>query len=65
MPVMDGLTFHSQLRKSDRFKNTPFVFLTGITDPKVLKSVHERSDAHLLYKSNFVDDLLNLVEELK
>ncbi len=65
MPVMDGLAFHSEVKKNDRFKKIPFAFLTGTTDPTVLKPLQERSDARLLYKSNLVTDLLNLAMGLK
>lgn len=65
MPVMDGLTFHSRVKESNRFKKIPFAFLTGTSDPKILKSIHDRPNARLLFKSNLVNDLLNLVAELK
>jgi two-component system chemotaxis response regulator CheY len=65
MPVMDGLTFHSRVRESNRFRKIPFAFLTGTTDPIVIKSIHDRPNTRLLFKSNLVNDLLNLVAELK
>lgn len=33
MPVMDGVTFHSQLRAVRRFANLPILFVSGYDDP--------------------------------
>ena len=65
MPVMDGFAFHSEVKKSNRFKKIPFAFLTGTTDPTVLKAIQKRSDACLLCKSDLVTDLWDLAAGLK
>ncbi|HET6271679.1 MAG TPA: response regulator [Bacteroidota bacterium] len=63
MPEMDGLAFHSQLLREGVLKSTPFVFLTGSTDPRVASYVRQKG-IRLLSKSNLVADLLSLISSL-
>lgn len=62
MPAMDGFSFHSRIREDERFRNTPFVFITGAMDPEVLGKVHQRRDARLIRKSNIVTELLKFLD---
>lgn len=62
MPAMDGFSFHSRIRQEDRFKNTPFVFITGATDSATLGKVRQRPDVRLIRKSNIVPELFAFLD---
>ncbi len=60
MPEMDGVEFHEQVRAMTDFRNTPFIFLTGISDLTAVRAVC-RTDADLLLQKPFpADKLLEL-----
>lgn len=60
MPVMDGVDFHGRVRAIPRYKNTPFIFLTGVSDLTRVKAACS-SDTDLLLQKPFpVDSLLRL-----
>lgn len=39
MPVMDGLKFYKTIRSIERFKNIPFLFVSGFDDQYTLSAV--------------------------
>lgn len=60
MPVMDGLEFHRRVREKPLYRNTPFVFLTGVTDLGPVRAACT-ADSDLLLKKPFpVDSLLRI-----
>ena len=60
MPVMDGVDFHQRVRAQPDYRNTPFVFLTGIDDLSRVKAVC-KADCDLLLQKPFpVDSLLRI-----
>ena len=60
MPVMDGVDFHQQVRAKPGYRNTPFVFLTGIDDLTRVKAVCQADCDLLLQKPFPVDSLLRI-----
>ncbi len=60
MPEMDGVEFHERVRDITDHRNTPFIFLTGVSDLTAVRDVC-RTDADLLLQKPFpVDKLLEL-----
>jgi two-component system C4-dicarboxylate transport response regulator DctD len=60
MPGMDGLEFHSRVRSLEGYRNTPFVFLTGVDDVSAIRAA-SNADCDLLLQKPFpVDRLLQL-----
>jgi CheY-like chemotaxis protein len=60
MPVMDGVEFHAKVREKPDHRNTPFVFLTGISDLSRVQAAC-KADCDLLLKKPFpVDSLIRL-----
>jgi len=57
MPGMDGIEFHERVRALPEHKNTPFIFLTGISD---ISAVHAAcaADCDLLLQKPFPIDRL-------
>lgn len=60
MPVMDGLEFHRQVRLKPEYANTPFVFLTGVSDISEVQAVCRRHNDLVLQKPFPVDALIRL-----
>lgn len=65
MPVMDGLAFHTTLRRDERFSAIPFVFLTGTTNPKALDYITDHAEARHIPKGNLVTELTALLEQFQ
>jgi CheY-like chemotaxis protein len=60
MPRMDGIEFHRRVREIPQYRNTPFVFLTGISNIGDVK-VAMKADCDLLLQKPFpVDSLIRL-----
>ncbi len=60
MPEMDGVELHERVRAMTDYRNTPFIFLTGISNLKAVRDVC-RTDADLLLQKPFpADKLLEL-----
>ncbi len=57
MPEMNGIEFHQKLRAKPEYRNTPFIFLTGVHDVDSVKAVCS-SDADLLLQKPFPIDAL-------
>lgn len=60
MPSMNGIEFHRQVRSKPAHKETPFIFLTGLTDLNDVKQECSTSKDLLLQKPISVDRLLNI-----
>lgn len=61
MPVMDGFRFCETLRKEDRFKKIPFIFLTSLSQwDKRLKAYNVGADDYLLKPFNTEELLLRV-----
>lgn len=64
MPVMDGVTMFKELRKDQRGKDVPVIFLTSYdTDERVLKEISEEKPAYYLLKSSIKMD--EIVDKIK
>jgi CheY-like chemotaxis protein len=60
MPMMNGIELHRKVRSDPSHKDTPFIFLTGITDLKDVKQECTTSKDLLLQKPVSVDRLLQM-----
>lgn len=60
MPGMDGLEFHERVRASTNHRNTPFVFLTGISNLDAVRAACNPDLDLLLQKPFPVDKLLQI-----
>jgi DNA-binding response OmpR family regulator len=65
MPVMDGIEMFKELRKVDKFKNVPVIFLTNYdTNESVLSEISEGRPAFYLIKANIsMDEMVRKVKE--
>jgi two-component system CheB/CheR fusion protein len=60
MPGMDGLKFHTLVRGREAYRNTPFIFLTGVDDLTEIRAA-SRGDCDLLLQKPFpVESLLKM-----
>ena len=60
MPTMNGIEFHEKLRAKPAYRNTPFIFLTGVDDLTEVKSIC-KADCDLLLQKPFpVDKLIRM-----
>jgi len=60
MPLMDGLEFHRRVRTMEGYGETPFIFLTGVTDIGTV-TAECRNDRDLLLQKPFpVDHLIRI-----
>ncbi|MBN2401093.1 MAG: response regulator [Spirochaetes bacterium] len=62
MPVMDGLSFVKELRKSDKF--TPVLMLTTESENSMIKAGKEAGASGWITKPFKADQLLNTVKKL-
>ncbi|HCV43699.1 MAG TPA: hypothetical protein DGH68_09465 [Bacteroidetes bacterium] len=60
MPSMDGLELHRQIRLKPEHKETPFIFLTGVSNLKQVKEECTSAKDLLLQKPVSVERLLKL-----
>lgn len=66
MPVMDGLTMMSQLRKKNSYgKNVPIIILTNLSanEERLMRAVVDDQPAYYLVKSDW--NLSQVVEKIK
>ncbi len=60
MPLMDGLEFHRRVRAMAEHSETPFIFLTGVTDIGAV-TAECRNDRDLVLQKPFpVDHLIRI-----
>ncbi len=60
MPEMSGVEFHQKLRAHPDYRNTPFIFLTGIDDLTEVRSVCSKDFDLILQKPFPIDKLLKM-----
>ncbi len=60
MPEMDGLEFHRRVRQLEGFRETPFIFVTGIADVSEVKAACTTDRDLLLQKPVPLDRLLRM-----
>jgi CheY-like chemotaxis protein len=60
MPTMDGIELHKLVRAKPEHKETPFIFLTGVTNLKAIKDECSSPRDLLLQKPVSVDRLLKM-----
>jgi len=60
MPTMDGIELHKLIRARPEHKETPFIFLTGVTNLKAIKDACSSPKDLLLQKPVSVDRLLKM-----
>jgi CheY-like chemotaxis protein len=60
MPTMDGIEFHRLIRAKPEHKETPFIFLTGVTNLKEIKEECTSPRDLLLQKPISVERLLKM-----
>ena len=60
MPSMNGIELHRQIRSKPAHKETPFIFLTGLTDLNEVKQECTSSKDLLLQKPISVERLLKM-----
>jgi CheY-like chemotaxis protein len=61
MPKMNGLEFHAKVRDKPQYRNTPFIFLTGVNDLTEVKAASKGDCDMLLQKPFPIDSLIRLV----
>jgi CheY-like chemotaxis protein len=60
MPNMDGIEFHKRVRAMKDYANTPFIFLTGVSNLQMVKSACTADCDLMLQKPFPVDKLLEI-----
>jgi two-component system chemotaxis response regulator CheY len=60
MPTMDGIELHKMIRAKPEHKDTPFIFLTGVTNLKEIKKECSSPKDLLLQKPISVERLLKM-----
>jgi DNA-binding response OmpR family regulator len=64
MPEVDGITFLQNLRRFPKYKNTPVVLVTGITDKALKSKATNLGVSDVLVKGSFhIKDLIALVKQ--
>jgi DNA-binding response OmpR family regulator len=64
MPEVDGITFLQNLRRFPKYKNTPVVLVTGITDKMLKSKAANLGVSDVLVKGSFhLKDLIALVKQ--
>jgi len=63
MPVMDGLTMLSELRKDDWGKSASVIFLTNLSDAtSVMASLNRGGEAYLVKSDWKISDIVEMVK---
>jgi CheY-like chemotaxis protein len=60
MPSMNGIEFHKQLREREQYKDTPFIFLTGVSNLKQVRQECSSPKDLLLQKPVSVERLIKM-----
>lgn len=65
MPVMDGITMMKEMKKDDRSKDIPIIFLTNFdTDETILNEISEAKPAYYLIKAKTnLEDVVKIIKE--
>ena len=64
MPIMDGMMLHQRVSDDKRFNNTPFVFITGALEPKLVAYTGRFAGLTIILKSEIVNKLGTFVKEV-
>ena len=51
MPIMDGLKLHAKIREIPKHETTPFLFISGYSDPSTLNAVPRSKNDGFIQKS--------------
>jgi CheY-like chemotaxis protein len=60
---VDGISMFERLRQEERFRNVPFIFITGYNDPVAIERVKSFGAAEYLTKPYDLDALLDRVRK--
>ena len=60
MPSMDGIEFHRRIRSKQEYRDTPFIFLTGVSNLTKVKEECSSSKDLLLQKPISMERLLKM-----
>ena len=64
MPIMNGLKFHKKLRETPRFKDLPFLFVSGYDDEFTRGAVKACQNSGFMQKGRPMEELLNWIRFL-
>ena len=59
---MDGFALYEKIRALERFRKTPFVFITAYNDPNVIRTVTSQDSVAYVTKPYNLEDLLKTVK---
>ena len=61
---MDGFALYEKIRAVERFRKTPFVFITAYNDPNVIRTVTSQDSVAYVTKPYNLEDLLKTVKAI-
>lgn len=64
MPIMNGLDVFDQLKKDEKKKEVPVVFLTGVADPQVVMELMNKGAAGYIVKTAAKDEILSKIKKI-
>lgn len=64
MPVMSGKTVFEMIKKDENIKDIPVIFLTGISDKKIIYSILQLNPADYILKPPDTKKLLNTINRV-
>lgn len=63
MPVVNGLQVFEQIQNNPRLKNTTVVFLSGVSDPNLVRELMQKGAAGYIIKTVPKNELLERIEK--
>lgn len=63
MPICDGITTLALIRSVEKFKHTPVFFMTGVTDPDMVRQALNYNPAGYLLKTLDKKSILSRLEQ--
>ena len=64
MPVMNGLEVFGHIKISEKFKNVPVLFLSGVSNPTIVRDAMLGGAAGYFIKTSTKSELINKVESI-
>jgi CheY-like chemotaxis protein len=64
MPTLDGVRFHSFVRRFTDARDVPFIFISGYDDEHLRKLAAESPNDYFLRKPAAVEDILTLIDKV-
>lgn len=64
MPIMSGKTVFEMIKKDENIKDIPVIFLTGISDKKIIYSILQLNPADYILKPPDTKKLLNTINKI-